>query len=312
MEPKAHHVLIGLFVVLSVAAALLFAMWLRDSDGDREYTRYVVCFSQAVSGLSEGNSVLYNGIKVGDVVKLGLDPDDPRLVRAEIRVDRDIPIREDTTASLTLVNITGSMSIQLSGGTPQSPLLHSDADDPAIIRAEPSPLSSLLANGEDVVRRVGLLLTNANALLSHENVETFNHILTNFETLSGELSGQADAVAGLLHSVERAANRAEETFTGFTAVGNTAQQLIEGDGALALASARHSMDNLNAITVELQKLLSAHEGSLTQGFKGLGEIAPVMHELRATLENLNRITRHIEENPAEFIIGRGSVQEFSP
>lgn len=312
MEPRAHHVLIGLFVVASAGAALLFGLWLSNSDKNREYINYTVCFTQAVSGLAEGNSVLFNGIRVGDVIKLGLHPQDPRKVRAEIRVDRDVPIKEDTIATLALVNITGSMSIQLSGGTPQSKLLHSDSDKPAIIRAEPSPLSSFLTNGEDMVKRVGLLLTNANSLFSRKNVEAFNHILANVETMSAELSGQTVAMADMLNSVERAANRVDETFSSLTAVGSSAQRLIDGDGAEALASARQSMDNLNTMTADLQRLLSEHEGSLAKGFKGLGELSPVMRELRATMENLNRITRHIEENPAEFIIGRGPVQEFSP
>ncbi|MDY0212169.1 MAG: MlaD family protein [Desulfuromonadaceae bacterium] len=312
MEPKAHHVLIGLFVVVSAGAALLFALWLSDSDKSRDYANYVVCFGQAVSGLAEGNSVLYSGIKVGDVVKLGLDSSDPRNVRAEIRVYKEIPVKEDTTASLTLVNITGSMSIQLSGGTPQSKLLRSETDNPAIIRADPSPLSSLLASGEDMVKGVGLLLNNANSLFSQENVEAVSQILANLETVSTEISGQTGAVAEMLHSVERAANQTEETLAGFTEVGSLTQSLLEGDGARALASARHSMDNLNAVTADIHRLLNEHDGSLAQGFKGLGEISPVMRELRTTLENLSRITRHIEENPTEFIIGRGSVQEFSP
>ncbi|MDD2558284.1 MAG: hypothetical protein PHH87_08335, partial [Desulfuromonas sp.] len=191
-------------------------------------------------------------------------------------------------------------------------LLHSEADNPAIILAEPSPLSSLLANGEDMVKQVGLLLSNANSLFSYENIEAFNHILINIESMSADLSGQTGAVAEMLRSVERAANRTDETFTGFGAVVDLTQKLLEEDGAMAFSSARHSMDSLNAVIMEFQRLLSEHDGSLAQGFRGLGEIAPVMRELRGTLENLNRITRHIEESPAEFIIGRGSVQEFSP
>ncbi|MFO7831144.1 MAG: MlaD family protein, partial [Desulfuromonadaceae bacterium] len=184
MEPKAHHVLIGLFVLLCSGVALLFALWLGDADTDREYTKYLVCFDQTVSGLAEGNAVLYNGIKVGDVVKLGLNPDDPRQVRADIRVYSDIPIKEDTTATLSLTNITGSMSIQLRGGTPESPILHSDVNEPARIRAQPSSLSALITNGEDLVEQVGLLLTRANSLFSTPNVDNVSAILANLEDLS--------------------------------------------------------------------------------------------------------------------------------
>jgi phospholipid/cholesterol/gamma-HCH transport system substrate-binding protein len=312
MEPKAHHVLIGLFVLLCAGAALLFALWLGDAATDREYKKYVVCFDQTVSGLAEGNSVLYNGIKVGDVVTLGLNPTDPRQVRAYIRVYDDIPIKEDTTAALTLTNITGSMSIQLQGGTPESPLLRPDAKGPPSIRAEPSSLSSLISNSEDMVKRVGMLLTQANRLFSAQNVDTLSRVLTNLEQLSVDLAGQGEQLGTALASIDRAALEAEQTFAAFAVVGASAHSLLEEDGSATFASARASMDGLNTLIGDLQELLGSNDTAVARGLQGLGELEPVMRELRSTIGNLNRITRQLEENPAEFILGRGSVQEFSP
>jgi phospholipid/cholesterol/gamma-HCH transport system substrate-binding protein len=312
MEPKAHHVLIGLFVVLCSAAALLFALWLSDAQTDRKYTPYVVCFDQAVSGLAEGNSVLYNGIKVGDVVKLGLSPEDPRRVRAAIRVYSDIPVKEDTTASLTLANITGSMSIQLSGGTPDSPLLRSSGKNPADIQAQPSSLSALLTGGEDMVKKVVLLLTQMNSLLSGKNVDNISSIISNFEELSEDLSGQGEHVAQTLKSIDRAADKAEQTFADFAEVGVRLREDWDEDGRPMLASARKSMAGLNRMVDKFQKLLDSNDTSLERGLQGLGELEPVMRELRATLSNLRSITRQIEEDPTEFILGNGSVEEFSP
>lgn len=312
MEPKAHHVLIGLFVVLCSAAALVFALWLSDAQTDREYTPYVVCFDQAVSGLAEGNSVLYNGIKVGDVVKLGLSPEDPRRVRAAIRVYSDIPVKEDTTASLTLANITGSMSIQLSGGSPESSLLRSSAKNPAEIQAQPSSLSALLTGGEDVMKKVVLLLTQLNSLLSGKNVDRIDSIISNFEVLSEDLSSQGKQVAKTLKSIDRAAGKAEQTFADFTQVGVSVREMLDEDGRPMLTSAHKSMAGMNRIVDKFQVLLDSNDTSLERGLQGLGELEPVMRELRATLSNLRRITRQIEENPTEFILGNGSVEEFSP
>lgn len=42
METRAHHVLIGLFTVLAVGGALLFALWLGKSSMDREYNYYEI------------------------------------------------------------------------------------------------------------------------------------------------------------------------------------------------------------------------------------------------------------------------------
>ncbi len=121
METRAHHVLIGLFTVIVVAGALLFGLWLAKSNVDSEFKYYEVVFNEAVSGLSRGSSVEYSGIKVGDVVNLRLDPNDPRRVLARVRLSGETPVKQDTQAKLALTGITGTSIIQLSGGTPPEP-----------------------------------------------------------------------------------------------------------------------------------------------------------------------------------------------
>ena len=123
METRAHHVLIGLFSVIVIGAALLFGLWLAKSGSEGKFNYYDIVFNEAVSGLSQGSSVQYSGIKVGDVAFLRLDPKDPRKVWARIRVVASAPIKQDTTAKLALTGITGTSIIQLSSGTPASPML---------------------------------------------------------------------------------------------------------------------------------------------------------------------------------------------
>ena len=171
MEPRAHHLIIGLFTILAFAAALIFSLWLAKSSADREWGYYEIVFDHAVGGLSEGNPVLYSGVQIGDVVELRLDPDNPGHVRVLVRVDQSVPIRENTKAGLVLANITGSMSVQFSGGSPDNPALKGDEDNPPVIIAEPSAFTSLLSNGEQLLAKADQLLTSATALLSADNID---------------------------------------------------------------------------------------------------------------------------------------------
>ena len=90
METRAHHVLIGLFTVLVVGAALMFALWLGKSDADRQFEVYDIVFQEAVSGLSKGGTVEFNGIKIGEVTSIKLD--DPKRVVVIAAVDKNAPI----------------------------------------------------------------------------------------------------------------------------------------------------------------------------------------------------------------------------
>src|SRR6188474_2396959 len=72
METRAHHVLIGAFAIAAFVVGLGFVLWLSNSGTDSQFSDYEVVFTEAVTGLSKGGLVQYNGIKVGDVTQLKL------------------------------------------------------------------------------------------------------------------------------------------------------------------------------------------------------------------------------------------------
>ena len=79
METRAHHILIGAFAILAFLLGAGFVLWLSKTSADREFALYDVIFREAVTGLSKGGLVQYNGINVGQVTQLKLDPTDPRM-----------------------------------------------------------------------------------------------------------------------------------------------------------------------------------------------------------------------------------------
>lgn len=312
METRAHHVLIGLFTVLAVGCALLFALWLGKSSMDREYSYYDVGFRQAVSGLSIGNSVEYSGIKVGDVTALWLDPEDPRKVRARIRVYGGTPIKENTQARLALANITGSMVIQLHGGTPKSPRLEGSRDNPPLIIADPSPLSALLENGEDLMSNINKLLVSANLIFSEENTTRLARTLEHLEQATRVLSEQRSDIGNALRQFGQLSSQANTLMGELSALAQNANGMLDDQGRSVLDSAAKSMDALNRSTARLDRLLADNEGALNSGLQGFNELGPAVNELRSTLGALRRVTQRLEDNPSGLLLGREKLQEFTP
>lgn len=310
MEPRAHHIVIGLFTVITLGSALLFALWLGKSSVDRGYAWYEIVFEGDVSGLAEGNAVQYNGVKVGNVVELHLDPQDPRKVRALIRVDNEIPVKQDTRASLKLANITGTMNIQLSGGSLQSPRLRGSRDDPSLIQTRPSPLRSLLAHSEELFTQVESLLTNANRLLSKENVENVTRTLDNLKIVSRTLVNRSDAIDQGLAGFGRAGEQIAASVESLGRLSEKANGLLEKEGRATLQSARRAIRSLEATTKRLDRLTARHEDSLERGLQGIGELEPAMRELHDSLRAINRLVQRLEENPADVLLGRDAIQEF--
>src|SRR5947208_7229766 len=67
METRANYVLIGAFTLAVVAATFGFVYWFSNlgDHGVRETFRVV--FDGTVSGLRTGSTVLFNGMRVGEV-----------------------------------------------------------------------------------------------------------------------------------------------------------------------------------------------------------------------------------------------------
>jgi len=305
MEPRAHHVLIGLFTVLMVTGALGFALWLSKASSDQEFRDYDVIFNEAVSGLSAGSAVQYSGIKVGDVISLRLDPKDPRKVRAHIRVSASTPIKQDTRARLSITGITGAALIQLHSGTPKSPALASKGDKRAEIIADPSPLTRLMANGEDLVISVTRLLNRANELFSADNIGRISRTLENIEQTSASVAEQRDELRQALQQMSTTSQEAADLM-------RNANQLLSGQGREAMDSASRLMASLERSSSTVERLLSDNRAALDGGMQGIGELGPTIIELRETLSALRSFARRLEEDPAGYLLRSDTIKEFQP
>ncbi|MCE1117588.1 MULTISPECIES: MlaD family protein [Pseudomonas] len=312
METRAHHVLIGLVTVLVVAGAMLFGLWLTKSSVDDTFKDYEVVFNEAVSGLSRGSPVQYNGIKVGDVSTLRLDPKDPRRVLARIRLSADTPVKEDTKAKLTLAGVTGNSFIQLTGGTPQSPPLKGQDGKLPVIVASPSPISQLLNDSSDLVTNINLLLHNANQMFSEGNIEHLSNTLANLDQTTGAFANQKDGISEAIAQLSQVGKQANATLAETQALMRNANGLLGSQGKQAIDSAEQAMQSLAQSSATINSLLQDNRQSLDDGAQGLNQIAPAIRELRETLNALKGISRRLEADPSGYLLGRDNNKEFQP
>ncbi len=89
METRARYALIGFFILAVFGAAFGFVYWLENKGGFGEREDYRIQFESAVPGLYIGSAVLFNGIRVGDVTSVSLNPAQPQ----QVLVDPGQPAR---------------------------------------------------------------------------------------------------------------------------------------------------------------------------------------------------------------------------
>src|SRR6185369_10032244 len=115
METRARYALIGFFMLAVILASFAFVYWLENKGGFSQRTNYQVRFDSSVSGLLVGSAVLFNGIRVGEVTDLTLDPEHPEQVVATIGVVQGTPVRSDTQVGLESQGLTGGAAVTLLG-----------------------------------------------------------------------------------------------------------------------------------------------------------------------------------------------------
>jgi len=122
METDKHYFFEGLFIIGFSIAAAFFAMWL-GSPGHRDDVLYRIHFPDSVSGLTVGDPVTFRGVDAGTVKSIAIDPDNSLLVRVDVMLRKETPVKTDTRASLALKGITGVVNIELNGGNPATQTL---------------------------------------------------------------------------------------------------------------------------------------------------------------------------------------------
>lgn len=195
METRARYALIGLFMLAVVAASFAFVYWLENKGGFGQRETYNIRFQSSVSGLLVGSAVLFNGIRVGEVTALGLNPDAPQDVVATIAVDRGTPIRSDTAIAVESQGLAGGVAVALRGGSSDAPAPETEAGGPPTLIAAPQAGQDWTQAARDAFQRVDAILA--------QNSEALHSAITNIDTFSEALARNSDKVDSVLAGLER-------------------------------------------------------------------------------------------------------------
>jgi phospholipid/cholesterol/gamma-HCH transport system substrate-binding protein len=194
METRAPYALIGSFVLAIVGGVFGFVYWLHNTGGLGERTIYRVRFENTVSGLLKGAPVLFNGIRVGEVTGLDLDPGNPRQVITTIAVVSTTPVRTDTQAGLDYQGLTGVPVVSLLGGNSAVPLLSPSPTEPPILVADPAAGQSMTEAARQALRRIDSVLA--------DNSDPLKNAIANLTTFTGALARNSDRVDTILAGLE--------------------------------------------------------------------------------------------------------------
>jgi phospholipid/cholesterol/gamma-HCH transport system substrate-binding protein len=321
METRANHVLIGAFTLLGLALLLGFGLWTARYQADAAWQHYEIRFEQAVSGLSVGSNVQYNGITMGSVRELYLNPDDPRQVVAIVRLQADAPVRTDTSARLSLSGLTGVAFIQLRGGNPDEPILEAGpGQELPVIMAEESPLQRLIDASEDIASTASEVMLRILDFLSEENAERISGTLDNFDAFAEALTTEKDLFGDIVRNAHQGSEQLVSVLDGAGKAIDDIVLALEGIETHVIDILPDLSDDLSetlnqfaSLSRRLDDVIAENEQALSEfGAEGLAQFGPALQEFRYLIRELSRVSTRFERHPARFLLGADQPEEYSP
>jgi phospholipid/cholesterol/gamma-HCH transport system substrate-binding protein len=275
METRANYVLIGSFTLAVIAAAFGFVMWFQSLHTTKARTPLRIIFEGPASGLRNGGSVNFNGIRVGEVMSVKLD--NPRRVVALAMIENNAPIRKDTLVGLEFQGLTGVAAISLKGGAEAAPAVPLDEDGIPVLTADPNAL-------QDVTEAIRGTLQNINRVVA-DNQESVKNSLHNLETFTASLARNSEKIDNVMLKVDGVMTKADSLMLGLDTLAGGKDG---GELFLTVKSIR-----------ELAEDFDKRSGLL-------------MSDGRKTLGDISRAVNNLDKNPTRLLFGPSNSAASAP
>lgn len=306
-----NYALVGAFVLVLGAALVAGALWLAAGGATKKkQDLYLAVSDESVSGLNVNAPVKYNGVDVGKVRDIRLDPEHPERVNLMFELDEGTPVKVDTVAVLRIQGLTGIAYVELSGGTPAAARLRETAgSEYPVIPTKPS-LSARLENVlTDVLAKIDNTSTGINELLSTENKAAFKSALADIAAVAKTVAARRETLDAGIASAARTfenASRASVKFGPAIDRIESAADAVEkmGDAVAQMGDevARTSLSagkTADSIGADVKRFTS----------ETLPEVERLLGELRVLSASLRRLTEQTERDPRGLLFGRTQVPE---
>ncbi|TDK36674.1 MCE family protein [Rhizobium deserti] len=246
METKANYAIVGFFTLLVIAAAFGFVYWMAQSGRGGPTAELAIRIPGSANGLSVGSPVRFNGIPVGSVRSLSIDPEDPRYSIAFTEVRADAPVFQSTKSVLEVQGLTGAAYIELSGGAKgEENILQKAIENgrPAVLIADQSSVTNLLATADKILDRANTAIGDIQGFVGDAR-GPLTQTIRNVETFTAALSANSGNIDKFLNSLATLSSAVDRVSTTLNSTLQAAEQLVRAIDA----------DKVNGVVTNAERL----------------------------------------------------------
>jgi len=305
METRAHYVAVGAFVLAVIVLGFVAVLSLGRVEFTQDLKRYYVFFKGSVTGLSKGSLVQYNGITVGRVIDVRVDPDDLEKIQVTVEIDQNlVPIKTDARAFVDTNLLSGVATIQIRGGTRDAKDLEPEPGHRyPVIAAGSSVFQRVTEAGPQLLDRLMVVADSLNAVLSEQNRQAVTDSLQNVRTITGAFVAPSQEVGELVANANATVlemkslmSHIDQSYASKGGLKDQASQALNDFDRLA--------KNLVDTNHQLQQVLQENRGGLHEFTQAtLTQVSNLVSDMQRFIAGLSRFVASVERDPARLLFG---------
>lgn len=292
---------VAIFCVFAAVIFVLGASFLKGIDFFGKKTYYYAVFDD-LGGLQPESAVTVNGYKVGKVTSLDLLSDRPVKIVAEILVNKDIFIPEDSYLEVASKDILGGLAVNIVLGESNVPAKNNDTLTAAIAPSMTAGLGNMLVKLDNILSSIDTVGVVFKDLFTVDGGDkNLKNTLQNIEEITANLAGVlddnrlnvkrlVDDISVFSHTLKDATPQLKHVIENFDALADT---LAKADIAAVITNANASLEQIKEITEKINK----GDGDVGQ----LLNNESIYKNLEASTANLNLLIKDIKENPKKYV-----------
>ena len=301
-----------MFFLVAIGSFVVFAVVVAGQNLWQRYDTYYIRFTDtSVGGIQAGGSVVYQGIAVGSIETIEIDPQNIESIVITIEVREGTPIKTDVTARIVPVGITGFSQIELSGGTQEASRL----EPGSFIRADASALAQVTESARDILEGIEGLLADISGVLNEVDEASVGNILSRVDAILATNQEAVETLVGELNRTARSVGSVSEELESLlvdagSITDDLAQLVAESAPAItsSVLALEESMAVINRITTsgDVEELVgSAGEVAAEIDLmirRNKGGIEDAIDVLNDTLRQLNNFAFQINTDPSLLVV----------
>ena len=287
MSKISKEVKIGVAFILAIAILYFGISFLKGINIFKPSNSYIVVFDD-VSGLTQATPVTLNGLPVGLLYSMELDPNNSHRVVAHLNLDKDVKIPQNSEVVVD-VSLLGSATIMLKLIESDSKSFYTSAD--TIIGKRNKGLmdagSDLLPKVTELLPRVDSIMIGLQTLATNKDIP---ETLGNLNRITGDLARYTSQLSQTMNNL----NQNVPTITG---------NLASATEDIAATTAKFKEIDLASIDATLKNIenMSAKLHSKDNSVGLLLNDRQLYDSINSTLNNASLLLKDVRENPQRYI-----------